>query len=137
MKAILIPADLEQPIREFALGEEPRNCPTLQGLYDVIGCTLVQKLPFPNDLDGRTYGPGEGDHHPRADLITDEEGKYNHADKVNERATTLMFKGGLLFPGDYICGNAVVVGANNRTGMWVDVPEDITVAAIERQTASL
>jgi len=85
MNAILITTD----------GEEKEITPingknfTLQELYKLIDCTLVEVLHLPN----RKY------------MIIDEEGKLKANHKLNGKAT-------LIYSLDYIVGNVVVCDKN-------------------------
>ena len=92
MKAILYPSDEAQPVQEIELDTityEEGLEPDLEHLYRVIGCKLVQLI---TTADG--------------DLWIDEEGKLRGA-PLNRRATDRW--SGILFPGDYLAGNVVLV----------------------------
>jgi len=102
-KALVIPADPDLPTRTE----------TVDGLADYQRLTGGYIEAAPLDREDLT-------------MFINEEGKVMNLDR-NTRADdlwwTLLPSGRI--PGDYIAGDAVVVGFDEETGEHVDVPDDV------------
>lgn len=107
MRAIIIPANVGEPIREA----------TIDGYEDLSAAIAgwLQALSY----------PGRGD----AVAYINEEGKLEGL-AYNLRATVVLMKPEMGYmSGDYIAGDAVLIGANPM-GEDVDLPADITVESL-------
>ena len=79
--------------------------PTLEQLYKLIGCTMVERVSgYDKDVSNRTF-----------DMWMDEESKCKAPEfiKKNIRATNAWFRwmkrtGHMCIPGDFIAGNIVI-----------------------------
>lgn len=116
-RIIIIPQDLEEPIREEQIEEG------LAGLQAAVGGGMIEAVPTPfadrADEDTTVY--------------VNEEGKYLSTHTRNERATNLMRR--FMFPGDYVSGPLVLAGINLRTGESISLTDEITVDEVERRVA--
>jgi hypothetical protein len=104
MRAIIIPANVGEPIREA----------TIDGYEDLSAAVggFLQALGYPGRADAVAY--------------INEEGKLEGL-PYNLRATVLLMTPAMGYmSGDYIAGDAVLVGANPM-GEDLDLPADITV----------
>lgn len=121
MKALVIPQDKTEPVREVDVptGEGADTLSTLQGL---VG-GLIQALPFPDGLTGDALDD--------ATAYVNEEGKYDPECTMNTRATDVMLP--ILGLRDVVMGNLVVCGFDAAEGENRDVP-DKAVAWVMRVT---
>jgi hypothetical protein len=123
-RGLVIPANPLEPVRELDIPEDLDGLGLLQrtvgGHIEAIG------LPSHVDPDGK------------ATCYINEEGKYMDSCPPNMRATDLFVPGVGLFWGDYIAGDAIIVGFNARTGENVDVPVNVEekIRKIESEAAA-
>jgi hypothetical protein len=104
LTAIVIPADLGQPIRQQQI-----HSSNLDAYRQIIGGNLEVV-----NLD-----------RPSASMYCNEEGKLKGL-RVNHRATTLLWVHNSAFRGrDVIAGPALLVGPPNRHGNDTSVPDDL------------
>jgi hypothetical protein len=104
MRAIIIPANVGEPVREA----------TIDGYEDLSAAVggFLQALGYPGRADAVAY--------------INEEGKLEGL-PYNLRATVLLMTPAMGYmSGDYIAGDAVLIGANPM-GEDLDLPADITV----------
>ncbi|GAB1646796.1 hypothetical protein [Krasilnikovia sp. MM14-A1259] len=128
--ALLVPADLAEPIRLVDLDGQ-----ALAGARRFIGCQLISKLTV--------YGAGD----VSTDFLFDDEGALYDGAVLNQRATELIhvlkaaqFTGEYPAPADLrpqdlatdaeawrrhvrLVGTVVIIGADERTGDFVPVPQ--------------
>lgn len=102
-RALLIPADRAEPMREVVVQE-------LEDLNTLVGGS-IEYVPFP----GR----------PNVAPYIHEEGKFVSNVVVNDRAT-LMFDN--LMPGDFIAGAMVILAVDDE-GDNADCPDDLLALA--------
>ena len=74
---------------------------TLEQMYQLLGCTMVQLVPIKLNLDGTLY----------KELWCDEDGKMNG--KPRNKTATFALTGQLL-PGDFLVGPVLLVGARKK-----------------------
>jgi len=99
---LIIKADITQPI----VFEQLPEGKTLEFLQGRVG-GLIERVPFP--VDGvDAYINEEGKFAP----FVLETGEIVSGLPVNELATALMHEHGLLFPGDYVAGDMVLVSSD-------------------------
>lgn len=100
MEALIIPANPEQPI-------ERKELDGYDGLSNAVG-GWIESVPFPDRGD--------------VSVFINEEGKI-HGLPMNQRATEMLAS--VLFAGDFIVGDAVIVGFDPETGDSIDCPKDL------------
>jgi hypothetical protein len=99
INALLIPADKTQPIQRIAIADD-----RLDALQGAVG-GMVESVPYHAD--------------PTIVAYINELGKLEC--EPNPRATQLLGPG--LFAGDFIAGDVVICGLNQRTGGNADCPD--------------
>ena len=105
MKGLVIPVDLDRPVREFDLAELAEEHGTrLKALQHLVG-GFIEPVPLAGHDDTTTY--------------VNEEGKFEA--EMNPRATLLMTRVvPTLFQGDFIAGPLVLIGFNPARGDDLD-----------------
>lgn len=106
MRAILIPAEPDEPIQEI------QHSDSLEEMQGIVGGN-IEYVPF----------RGRPDVFP----IINDEGKFMDL-PVNLVAT--WFLAASLQPGDYIAGDCLLMGADPETGETTDLAPDITIPYI-------
>lgn len=115
IRAIVIPADDEQPITELDLMAVKAN--TLDALQDLVGGD-IQIIPYD---------------HPKITPVFNENGK-NEGLPPNTRATVLLR--GMLFPDDYIAGDMALTGTSSD-GDTIDLPPHMTEQVVGARIAAI
>lgn len=106
MRALLIPAELSEPIRDVQI-DGGDGC--LDALQALVG-GWIETIPHPTRDDVAPYFHEEG---KLLDL------------PANWRATELLRES--IRPGDYIAGDCVLAGFDPDTGETVELPADFEV----------
>jgi hypothetical protein len=106
VRAIVIPADDAQPIREVEI--EPRGDDSCLAAVRALVGGDVEGLPCPVRTDVAVFIHGEG--------------KFTPTCLPNKRATTFMAP--VLRARDWIAGDLVLTGVAPRTGETVPLPDD-------------
>jgi len=117
VRAIVIPANAEEPIHEIGLTGNPSDG-YLDALQALVG-GLIEAVPWSGAPDDVT-------------LYVNEEGKFDQdANPRNDRATRMLRPGTGLFLGDWIAGALVIAGLDRRTGETVSLSDDVDVSVVE------
>jgi hypothetical protein len=109
LNVLLIPADEALPVRRIAIADD-----SLEHLRDAVG-GMVESVPYHAD--------------PRIAAYVNELGKLEC--EPNPRATQLLGPG--LFAGDYIAGDVVICGLNQRTAGNADCPDGFEARLADRR----
>jgi hypothetical protein len=116
MRALVIPADESQPIREVQLEKRGDSC--LASLQKLVGGN-IEAIAWPEAFEPK----GKIQIAP----YVNEEGKYTPGCEPNMRATILMRP--VLQRGDWIAGDLVLAGIDYSTGETAALPEGFEVMA--------